>query len=134
MATFNVTRKPDYRDLDLSFTRNRVTNDVAIVEGVEAVKQSIINLVETNFYEKPFRPSIGSNVRKLLFDNAGPLTATFIQTAIEEVIVNYEPRATLHKVVVLPRPQEYGYLVTLFFSMRNVIQPVQVDFFLKRIR
>ena len=45
-----------FKDLDLNFTRNPVTNDVTKIEDVDAVKRSVKNLVQTNFYERPFHP------------------------------------------------------------------------------
>ena len=48
-----------FRDIDLDFNRNAVTNDVAVVEDVVAVKRSVRNLVQTNFYERPFQPELG---------------------------------------------------------------------------
>ena len=45
-----------YVDLDLDFTRHPVTNDVVKIEDVDAVKRSVRNLINTNFYERPFHP------------------------------------------------------------------------------
>ena len=38
-----------YRDIDLNFTRNPVTNDVSIIEDANAVKAAVRNIVLTNF-------------------------------------------------------------------------------------
>ena len=56
-----------YKDLDLDFTRNVVTNDVVKIEDVNAVKRSVKNLIQTNHYERPFHPEIGCGIRELLF-------------------------------------------------------------------
>ena len=48
----------NYRDIDLDFARNPVTNDVNVVEDVIAVKRSVKNLVQTNYYERPFQPEL----------------------------------------------------------------------------
>ena len=52
-----------FRDLDLDFTRNAVTNDVNVVEDVISVKRAVKNLVQTNFYERPFQPELGCGIR-----------------------------------------------------------------------
>ena len=57
-----------FRDIDLDFTRNAVTNDVNVVEDVIAVKRSVRNLILTNRFERPFHPEIGSSIRDLLFE------------------------------------------------------------------
>ena len=41
-----------YKDLDLDFGRNSVTNDVNKLEDAEAVKRSVRNLINTSHYEK----------------------------------------------------------------------------------
>ena len=43
-----------YRDLDLDFGRNNVTNDVDTLEDADAVKRSVRNIIQTNHYERPF--------------------------------------------------------------------------------
>ena len=66
-----------FRDLDLDFDRNIVTNDVKVVEDVVAIKRSVRNLVQTNFYERPFQPELGCGIRELLFENFTPMTSSF---------------------------------------------------------
>ena len=68
-----------YKDLDLNFGRNTVTNDVNKLTDVEAVKRSVRNLINTNHYERPFHPEIGSDVRAMLFEPMTPLTALNLQ-------------------------------------------------------
>ena len=71
-----------FRDIDLDFNRNAITNDVAVVEDVIAVKRSVKNLIQTNFYERPFHPELGCGVRQLLFENFTPLTAIYMRKKI----------------------------------------------------
>ena len=89
-----------FRDIDLDFGRNIVTNDVNVVEDVIAVKRSVKNLVQTNFYERPFQPELGCGIRELLFEPFTPMTKVFLQRKIEEVLINYEPRINLQNVAV----------------------------------
>ena len=63
-----------YKDLNLNFSANPVTGDVATVTDVIAVKRSVRNLLLTNHYDRPFHPEIGSNVPHLLFENLNPVT------------------------------------------------------------
>ena len=89
-----------FKDINLDFTRNTVTNDVVKIEDVEAIKRSVRNLVNTNFYERPFHPELGCGARQLLFEPFTPVTSIFIRRKVEEVITNYEPRARLDQVIV----------------------------------
>ena len=54
-----------YKDLNLNFTANPVTGDVATITDVNAVKRSVRNLLLTNHYDRPFHPEIGSNISQL---------------------------------------------------------------------
>ena len=123
-----------YRDIDLDFGRNAVTNDIVKVEDVNAVKRSVVNLVQTNFYERPFHPELGCGVRELLFENFTPLTGIFIRRKIEEVLVNYEPRISLEQVAVDDDPDNNGLVVDVYFYVRGVPDPVSVSTFLQRLR
>lgn len=129
-----IVRQPDYNDIDLDFFANPATKDIITLTGADAIKRSIRNLIFTNFYERPFRSSIGSNVRKLLFDLATPLTATFLRTAMIETITNLEPRAQLLDVEILPAEDQNSYSATIYFKVKNLPQPLVITIFLNRIR
>ena len=130
----NIARKPDYSDLDLDFIMHPTTKDVVVKKGADAIKRSVRNLILTNFYDRPFRPYIGSNVNKLLFENMNPLTATFLKNAIIEVITNYEPRVRLSDVQLGEDPDNNGINVTLSYVILNRSEPVITTIFLERIR
>ncbi len=103
MANLNATNNSKratriYKDLDLDFGRNVVTNDVNKLTDVESVKRSVRNLINTNHFERPFHPEIGGNVRALLFEPMTPLTALNLQRKIEEVLNNFEPRAKITQI------------------------------------
>ena len=123
-----------YRDIDLDFGRNAVTNDIVKVEDVNAVKRSVTNLVQTNFYERPFHPELGCGVRELLFENFTPLTGIFLRRKIEEVLVNYEPRISLEQIAVDDDPDNNRLVVDIYFYVRGVADPVSVTTFLQRLR
>jgi len=132
MAT--ITRKYDYSDLDLDFLAHPATGDVMKKVGPESIKRSVRNLILTNFYDRPFRPWLGSNAQKILFDNANPLTAGFLKDAIEEVIDNYEPRIQLNMVEVRFDYDNNGYQVRLQYQILNTNTPIVTTLFLERIR
>jgi phage baseplate assembly protein W len=139
MATVTTDTVRDFKDLDLSFIVHPVKKDINKHFGVKAVINSIKNLVLTNHYEKPFQPEIGSNVRKLLFENLDPITAIALQREIYQVIKNYEPRAISDnkddiQVIVKPDYDRNAFSVEIYFRVINQTQPITVTFFLERIR
>ena len=123
-----------FKDLNLDFARNTVTNDVVKIEDVEAIKRSVRNLVNTNFYERPFHPELGCGVRDMLFENYTPMTGIFMRRKIEEVLSNYEPRASLSSIQVNEQMDRNAIDVVVNFYVLNLPNPVSVTTTLQRIR
>lgn len=133
--TNNSTRSNRiYSDLNLNFTKNPATKDVARLTDIEAVKRSVRNLILTNRFERPFHPEIGSSIRDLLFEPITPLHAVLLEDRIEEVIVNYEPRVTLNQIIVQDEIDNNRYAVTISFYVNNTPEPVTITEFLQRLR
>ena len=123
-----------YVDLDLDFTRHPITNDVVKITDVEAVKRSVKNLINTQFYERPFHPELGCGVRDMLFENYTPMTGIFMRRKIEEVLSNYEPRARLSSIQVNEQMDRNAIDVVVNFYVLNLPNPVSVTTTLQRIR
>ena len=123
-----------YKDLDLDFGRNVVTNDVNKLTDVEAVKRSVRNLINTNHFERPFHPELGGNVRAMLFEPMTPLTALNLQRKIEEVLSNFEPRAKITQIIADPDIDRNAYRLTIKFYVIGITNPVTVETFLERLR
>lgn len=123
-----------YADLDLDFGANPVTGDVNKKIGDRAIITAIKNLILLNYFEKPFNPSIGSNVRRLLFEPLDSGTGSLLEKEITLTINNYEPRVKLRNVYVQTNDDNQGYDVTIEFFIVNRIEPITVSLFLERIR
>ena len=124
-----------FKDLNLNFNKNLVTNDIAKLTDVEAIKRSVRNLVQLNHYEKPFHPEIGSNIRSTLFENISPLAANLLSSQIENVIRTYEPRVELHRVDSFPDLDRKAYDVRIeFFIVNAPAELVALDVLLERVR
>lgn len=137
----NLARTKDYSDLDLDFIAHPTTKDVVKKTGVDAIKRSVRNLIFTNFYDRPFRSWIGSNARKMLFENINPLTASHLKNFIIETIENLEPRVILTPfgdnpdgVAVNVNADNNGYDATISFTVRNTNEPAVITLFLERLR
>ena len=123
-----------FRDIDLDFERNVVTNDINVVDNVIAVKRAVKNLVQTNFYERPFQPELGCGVRELLFENFTPMIKVFLERKIEEVLINYEPRVQLQSVEVDDDQDGNRLVVSIYFYVIGVPGPQVVETLLQRVR
>ena len=124
-----------YRDLDLFFSKKQGNSDVNVITDIEAVKRSVRNLVLLNYYEKPFNPNIGSDVRELLFENMSPLTSVVLAQAVEDVIENFEPRVRLISVRAFPNFDRNEYELTIeFFVVNTPTELVDMTVFLEVLR
>ena len=123
-----------YKDLDLDFQKNTATSDIQKLSDVEAVKRSVRNLINTNHYERPFHPEIGSNLRAMLFENITPQMTHAISKQIDLLIRNFEPRARLVQINVQPFIERNGYRASISFFVVNTPERVEVETFLERLR
>ena len=123
-----------FKDLNLDFQQNTATKDIQKIKDIEAVKRSVRNLINTNHYEKPFHPEIGSNLRAMLFELMSPQMNHLISKQIENLINNYEPRCNLVEVFAQPMFERNGYSVQISFMVNNHQEPVIVESFLERLR
>jgi len=130
-TTQQITR---FSDFDIRFTPHPITGDLLMVTGIQAVVQSVMNLVQLNHYEIPFHPEIGGNVRKLLFENVDPITANLLSEEIKNLITNFEPRAQIINVLVNADVDNNKYGVTIQFYVINNVAPITVSLFLERLR
>tara|TARA_R110002167_G_scaffold224729_1_gene430108 strand:+ start:48 stop:476 length:429 start_codon:yes stop_codon:yes gene_type:complete len=123
-----------FKDLNLDFQQNSATKDIQKITDVESVKRSVRNLINLNYYEKPFHPEIGSNLRGLLFENITAQISHYMSKQIELLIKNYEPRCRMVEVVNRPDMDRNGYSVSVSFYVVNTPDPIQVETFLERLR
>lgn len=135
MASTTVYIKNNvFKDLDLNFTAHPVKKDVSKNLNEMAIINSVKNLVLTNHYERPFQPEIGSNVRKLLFENVDNFIASQLESALEETVTNFEPRVQISKITAVPSPDENRYNIQMEFFIINQTNPILIRFFLERVR
>ena len=123
-----------FKDINLSLARHPITGDIASLTNIEAVKRSVRNLINTNFYERPFHPEIGSNVRSVLFEPVSPIVASVLERHVKDVVENFEPRAELIDVQVTDNSDANEYRVQIKFYVVNSSDIVDMNIFLERLR
>jgi phage baseplate assembly protein W len=129
-----VARESIYSDIDTLFIPNPVTGDINPIKDIEAIKKSVINLILTNFYERPFQPEIGCNVRGLLFEPADPITISDLEDAAKQVLDNFEPRVAVLDVSATDDPDNNSYSMTIQFQILSTEQVSEVTTVLERLR
>jgi len=123
-----------YSDLDLTFNKLPGSGDVALRYDDQAVVSSVRNLLLTNFYERPFQPTVGSNLNALLFEPATQITASIIADEIRNVLTNFEPRVSINTIQVTVTNDGNGFSVFLSVYIGNNTQATNVNLLLQRSR
>ena len=85
MASQRISRA--FKDISFSFDPHPITKDLPVIINERAITRSVRNLVETILTERPFNPDLGSNIRKMLFENVTIPTSIEIKDQIENSIL-----------------------------------------------
>ena len=120
--------------IDLNFQIHPIRKDINRHIGDMAVINSVKNLILTGHYERPFQPDLGSNIRRLLFENMDTVTATAIEREITQTLENFEPRVNVSRAEVRADFDNNGFSVYLEFFVQNRTEPISIQFFLERVR
>jgi len=123
-----------YSDFLNNFDLNPQTGYLAMASNGQAVANSIRNLVLTNKFERFYQPHVGSKVQSLLFDMNDIPTQQLLIDTILETIKSYEPRAQNPIVKIAQIIDADQVLITVIFSIVNIIQPFSFNLILKRVR
>jgi len=135
-STTNKSKRSNriYSDLNLSFTKNPATKDVAKLFDVQAIKRAVKNIILTNKYERPFNSDFGCNLRGFLFENITEPLLVIIKDRVAMAIEKYEPRVTVEDVVVKDDQDKNGLSIMVSFLINGTEAPVSVSTFLQRVR
>jgi|TARA_R110002050_G_scaffold165264_6_gene295609 phage baseplate assembly protein W len=123
-----------YKDIDLSFTANALTGDIGKKLDVNAVKQSMKNLLFIHPFERKFHPEIGSPLNKMLFENMAPGTEKVLQKIIQQLLENFEPRVRMESIIVKPDYDNNLYSILIKFFVVGTPEPQQLALNLSRLR
>ena len=124
-----------FRDINITFKKHPVTDDLVVSRDASAIKQAIVNLLLTNKGERLMNPEYGSDIRSYLFEPLDYATASQITTNIRYSIDRWEPRISVSRLKAYPNYDDNGFDVEMTYSVRGTdTPPVTVDFFLSRTR
>ena len=114
-----------FKDINLSFKRHPVTNDVVAIRDEDAIKRSVKNIIFTILGEKPFVPQFGSVINESLFDLNTELSEIRITDEIRSSLLNYEPRIDNVIVNVTVSPDTNEMNCTVQYSIVGLPSPSQ---------
>jgi len=117
-----------FKDINLSFKRHPVTNDVVSISDEDAIKRSVKNIIFTILGEKPFQPLFGSVINESLFELSTALSEMKVSDEITQSLLNYEPRIANTEVTVSVYPDSNEMNVTVQYDIVGIpAPPQQVD-------
>ena len=114
-----------FKDINLSFKRHPVTNDVVTIRNEDAIKRSVRNIIFTILGEKPFEPNFGSVISESLFDLNTSLNEVRVSDEIKQSLLNYEPRIDNINVTVTVAPDTNEMNCTVQYEIVGLSTPPQ---------
>ena len=114
-----------FKDINLSFKRHPVTNDVVVIRDEDAIKGSVRNIIFTIVGEKPFEPEFGSVINESLFELNTSLNVIRVSDEIKQSLLNFEPRIDNIKVDVSIYPESNELNCTVQYDIVGITAPPQ---------
>ena len=114
-----------FKDINLSFKRHPVTNDVVAIRNEDAIKRSVRNIIFTILGEKPFEPNFGSVINESLFDLNTNLSEIRVSDEIRSSLLIYEPRIDNVDVNVTIEPDTNEMNCTVQYDITGIPSPTQ---------
>ena len=114
-----------FKDINLSFKRHPVTNDVLTISNEDAIKRSVRNIVFTILGEKPFDPNFGSVINDSLFELDTSLNQVRVSDEITQSLLSYEPRISNIEVTASIYPDSNELNCTVQYDITGISAPTQ---------
>ena len=114
-----------FKDINLSFKRHPVTNDVVAIRDEDAIKRSVKNIIFTILGEKPFEPLFGSVINDALFDLSTNLSEVAVADEISSSLLNHEPRIADIDVTVTVAADSNEMNCTVQYTIVGIPAPTQ---------
>ena len=128
MSLISLLKKREvYSDFHKDLTLNPVSGDIARRINEDAIKESIKNLILTDRGERLFQPLVGSDIRKMLFENITPEVVLLIKEMVTDTLETYEPRCSLVGVDVLSSIDGNEISIIIVYNTINSPDPITLN-------
>lgn len=119
-----------FKDFDMSFRAHPITGDLMVKKDVSAIKQSIKNLVLTNYHER-LNHRIGSGLNMALFELDSFTTRHMSKTNISQLLKQFESRISVISVDI--NNTNHNYNINITFTIENSADVESVKILLDRV-
>lgn len=123
-----------FSDFDFDFSPHPMTGDINVLKNDLSIKNSIRNLIQTNYGEILFDSTIGCGLKSSLFDPMDDITKYSMQRDIESTLKIHEPRVSISAISITEDDINHGYYIIIDYTIINNNTGQTVKIFLKRIR
>lgn len=104
-------------------------NQIALVSGDLAIRQSIYVIVYTVPGERVMRPEFGCEIHSLVFDPINDETAVVAERYVREALLRWEPRINLENVAVTPGNIDLGEMwIEVTYQIKGQYDPRSLVF------
>jgi len=123
-----------YKDLNFLFQKHPLSADIVKNTDEAAIKASVLNLLSTKNYERPFHPEIGCQIWSLLFENFSPVVTSIAIQTIKDVIGKFEPRVTFKEAKIRERDDSNEIEVEVHVVINSTDRLIRITTALTRVR
>ena len=125
-----------FSDLDFAFIVHPVSKQLNISKENQAVINSVRNIILTNQFERAYKPTLGANLSRYLFENFDSIVEHNIRKDIETAIENFEPRVEIQNIKIFNEsyPDQHKLRITIVFFILNQPDPISLTLFVERTK
>jgi phage baseplate assembly protein W len=118
-----------YTDIDFDLTKNAISNDISLKYDLNAIAQSIKNIVLVNKGEKLFNSSFGANANFVNFSSLLPFQLALIKMKIFGELQLQETRATIQNIDIKDSGSGYWQINVSFTPIfdKNLIKTITIN-------
>ena len=129
MATLNV-----YSDIDINLSK-QTDGDVKKFTDLDAVKQSLINILTTKKGNRRMYPTFGASIERYLFEPMDKFTAERIGNTMLEEIEIWDSRIDIDTINIHANYDAGQYEVNIVYGIKGINQAMEknISFVLRAI-
>ncbi|WIV66073.1 GPW/gp25 family protein [Natrialbaceae archaeon AArc-T1-2] len=119
-----MTRTPDsdheFLGRGWAFPVATTSGDVDLASGERTIEESIRVIIGTAKGERIMRPDFGCRIHEYVFETIDTSTKSLIETAVEDALVEWEPRIDVENVTVSTDRLSTGELmISVDYTVRD---------------
>ena len=126
-----MTKRYMYSDFNIDFDK-QTSGDLERVSGIDSVKNSITNIVNTMPGSRRMLPQFAGNFHNLLFEPIDEITARELGYSLVEAIRLWDDRVIIEKIDVVAVPDSSKYECTLSYRVRESNNIEEIEFIIYR--